>query len=375
MKVLHIGKFYPPFYGGIEKVNYDLVEQLNNIENCQVDELCFQHSSKNKIYDNNSNVGYKLFRAPILTIFHSTPISLKFFNIYRKIRNDYDIIHIHLPNPWAALAPILFKTKAKIVLHWHSDIVKQKKLMIIYRPFQTMLLRRACSIIVTSRNYFNGSMDLQPYANKVRVIPIGISINHLTFPDGLDDKIRKQYPGKKIVLSIGRLTYYKGFQYLIDAAKYINDDTIILVGGCGELKEHLNNLITKNNVSKRIKLIGRIPQEELGAYFKAADVFCLPSIVRTEAFGVVLIEALAMNVPIVACNIPNSGVNWVNQHEVTGLNVPICDGAALAQAINKILSSPELLHKFQAGCNERYNNTFTSIKMVDAVYHLYNDII
>lgn len=106
---------------------------------------------------------------------------MRYFSVYRKIRNHYDIIHLHLPNPWAALAPLLFRTRAKIVLHWHSDIVKQKNLMIFYRPFQTMLLRRASRIIVTSRNYFDSSSDLQPYAKKVRVVPIGLNTEHLMF--------------------------------------------------------------------------------------------------------------------------------------------------------------------------------------------------
>ena len=357
MKVLHIGKFYPPFCGGIEKVNYDLVENLNKIENCNVDELCFQHLAGSET--DNLTPAYRLFRVPIRTIFHSTPISMRYFSVYRKIRNHYDIIHLHLPNPWAALAPLLFRTRAKIVLHWHSDIVKQKSLMIFYRPFQTMLLRRASRIIVTSRNYFDSSSDLQPYVKKVRVVPIGLDTEHLMFLPGIDQTIKTQYPGKKIVLSIGRLTYYKGFRYLIEAACKLRDDTIVLIGGCGELQDELERLIKQKGVADRVKLIGRIPQEQIGAYFAAADLFCLPSIVRTEAFGVVLAEALAMGVPIVACDILGSGVNWVNKHGDTGLNVPVCDSQALSAAINKILDSPELLTRFKMNCKKRYESFFS----------------
>lgn len=373
MKVLHVGKYYPPFFGGIEKVNFDLVENLNHKRDCEVDELCFHHSIHNE--DLPEPTEYHLFRAPLIAIKFSTPISLGFFKIYRKIRNNYDIIHFHMPNPVASMALLIFPTRAKLVLHWHSDIVKQKILKKVYKPFQTMLLNRADRIIVTSQNYFRGSLDLQPYEKKISVIPIGVGMEHLSFQKGTDKRIRTSYQDKKIILSIGRLTYYKGFRYLIEAAQYLKDDTIILIGGIGELQTELEAIIQKLNVGDRVRLIGRIPENEIGAYFAAADIFCLPSIVRTEAFGVVLAEALAMGVPIVACNIPNSGVNWVNLHNVTGLNVPVRNAPALAEAITTILNSPKLRDQFHKNCIIRYNTYFSVEKMVDMVYALYQKIL
>lgn len=373
MKVLHIGKYYPPFFGGIEKVNFDLVENLNRKEDCHVDELCFHYSVKNEPLPEPK--GYRLFRVPLFAVWFSTPISFRFFDVYRRIRNNYDIIHLHLPNPVASMAPLIFPTKGKLVIHWHSDIVKQKKLQRIYKPFQTMLLRRAERIIVTSRNYFQGSQDLQPYERKVRVIPIGIGMDHLSFPDGADSLIKAKYPEKKIVLSIGRLTYYKGFRYLIEAAQYLDDNTVVVIGGVGELRPELERLITNLGIGNRVQLIGRIPEHEIGAYFAAADLFCLPSIVRTEAFGVVLAESLAMGVPIVSCDIPGSGVNWVNLNNVTGIDVPVCDAPALAAAINEILGSPELAAKFRINCRERYESLFSVERMVDSVYALYRDML
>ena len=130
-------------------MNFDLVENLNLKEDCQVDELCCHHSVHNEPLPEPS--GYRLFRAPLFTIKFSTPISFRFFDIYRRIRNNYDIIHWHLPNPVATMAALIFPTRAKVVLHWHSDIVKQKKLRKIYKPLQTMLLRRADRIILTGR--------------------------------------------------------------------------------------------------------------------------------------------------------------------------------------------------------------------------------
>lgn len=144
-----------------------------------------------------------------------------------------------------------------------------------------MLLRRASRIIVTSRNYFDSSSDLQPYVKKVRVVPIGLDTEHLMFLPGIDQTIKTQYPGKKIVLSIGRLTYYKGFRYLIEAACKLRDDTIVLIGGCGELQDELERLIKQKGVADRVKLIGRIPQEQIGAYLRRRIYFvCLQLFAR-----------------------------------------------------------------------------------------------
>lgn len=333
-----------------------------------MDELCFHHSVGNEPLAKPD--AYKLFRASIRAIRFSTPISLEYFSIYRKIRNEYDIIHIHLPNPLATLAPLIFPTRAKLVLHWHSDIVKQKMLKTFYRPFQTLLLKRAARIIVTSRNYFEASKDLQSYKDKITVIPIGIDTEHLVFEQNDVTAIRKRYPGKKIVLSIGRLTYYKGFGYLIDAALSLPNDTVVLIGGCGELHDELQARIVQNGLTGRVELIGRIPQRQIGAYYAAADLFCLPSIIRTEAFGVVLLEAMAMGLPIVACDIPGSGVNWVNSHRETGLNVPVCDSSTLAEAIVH-LSDPSVRTSFSECCIRRYETLFSRDRMVADVYALY----
>ena len=384
MKILHIGKYYPPFYGGIERVNFDLVESLNRIPGYQVDELCFDHVSHRKggVLPESVATGdvshpetyYSLWRVPIQTIRFSTPISTRYFGVYRRLRKDYDIVHIHLPNPVASMALLMWPPHGRIILHWHSDIVKQRMLRLMYKPMQTLLLRRAERIIVTSEKYAEASVDLRPWREKVRVIPIGIDAAHLAFPEGADLAIRNACHGRKIVLSIGRLTYYKGFEYLIRAASFLGDDTVVLIGGCGELHDELEALIGSLGLADRVKLIGRIPQEFMGAYFSVADLFCLPSVVRTEAFGVVLVEALASGVPIVACEVPGSGVSWVNHNGVTGENVPVRNPKALAGAIRRLLDDPERLSACRKACLERYRNLFTREKMVDDVRKLYDEV-
>lgn len=374
MKVLHIGKYYPPFMGGIEKVNYDIVEGLNEISGFQVDELCFAHKVG---FEEYGSYDYKLYRLPIRTIKFSTPIPRNLFSVYKKIRNEYDIIHIHMPNPIVNLAFLLFKTKAKIVLHWHCDIVKknQQFIKIFYNPLQNVLLKRASYIIGTSEKYAYYSKDLVNFRDKIKIIPIGIDNSYLKIDTKDVDRIKNKYRGKNIVFSLGRLTYYKGFQYLIEAAKFLNDDAVILLGGCGEQEKELKQLAKDLNVDNKVIFLGRVSDDDLGNYYMASDLFCLPSPIRTEAFGVVLLEAMSLGKPIVACTIEGSGVSWVNEDGVTGFNVPTRNPSEMANSINKILSNPILKKKMEEAGKNRYQTMFTKEKMINSIIELYHRIV
>jgi len=373
MKVLHFGKYYPPYFGGIEKVNFDLVEQLNQKGDCQVDELCFAHVVDYK--ESFVTDKYKVIRIPIWGIKFSTPLPKGVFRTFLKIRKDYDLIHVHVPNPIASLVLFFTPKKAKLVVHWHSDIIKQKKLLKFFRPIQNTLLKRADAIIATSQNYVEASADLCPYITKVHVVPIGLDDKEMICKTEDVEAIKKQYDRKKIILCIGRLTAYKGHKYLIEAARDLPKDTIVLMGGVGELEEELKQQIEKNGVEDKVKMIGRIPQELIYAYYKAADIFCLPSISKAEAFGVVLLEALAMGTPIVTCRIQGSGVPWVNEDGVTGYNVEPKSPQELVEKMNNLLLDDNLRKVMSSNCQRRFQNNFSMRNMVESTYKLYKDLL
>lgn len=373
MKILHFGKYYPPFLGGVEKVNYDLVEKLNLYDDCQVDELCFAH--KVKYQESFFPQRYKLFRVPIWAIKFSTPLPRGLIRTFLRVRNDYDIIHVHVPNPIASLVSLFSPKRVKIVVHWHCDIVKQKTLLKLFRPIQNAFLRRADAIIATSRNYVDSSVDLQPFLSKVRVIPISIDAREMLSRQEDVDVIKNKYDGKKIVLCIGRLTFYKGHRYLIEAAKQLEDDTVVLLGGVGEMEQELKEDVKQNGLVGKVEFLGRIPQDLIYSYYKASDIFCLPSITKAEAFGVVLLEALALGIPIIACDIPGSGVPWVNQDGVTGFNVPVKDASALAEKINLLLRDKDLRKQMSAACVERFNRYYSVDKMVKSTYQVYRQLV
>lgn len=369
MKILHIGKYYPPYFGGIEKVNFDLVESLNNL-GYKTDELCFNHQPKSTI----ENRGYNIFRTSILKAAFSSPLSVSIFRKLREIYKDYDIIHLHVPNPMGALALQSVPFKGKIIIHWHSDIINQKILKKFYKPFQDRLLKRADQIIVTSPNYLEASDDLRPYQNKCTVIPIGISNSEFVVNVTFGNELKERYKNKKVIFSIGRLIYYKGFEYLVEAAKSLPDNYIVLIGGTGILADKLQNQISENNLQKKVTLLGNIPFVHLGEYYKRADLYCLPSTERSEAFGVVLIEAMSFGCPIVYTNIPGSGVPWVNVDNETGISVEPKNAKELSNAIIKILNDETLRNRFSQNTITRYNSKFKLELMTERTIHLYESL-
>ena len=354
-------------------MNYDLVERLNKKDGCHVDELCFAHAvGYEETFVPN---GYKVTRVPIWGIKYSTPLPKGILRAFLKIRNNYDIIHVHVPNPIASIVSLLAPKKVKIVVHWHSDIIKQKNLLMLFKPIQTRFLKRADAIIATSQNYVDASEDLQPFLSKVKVVPIGLDSKEMVYQQDDVDAIKKKYDGKKIVLCIRRLTFYKGHRYLIEAAKHLGNDVIVLFGGVGEMEQELKQLAQQEDLNDKVQFIGRISPSLIYAYYKAADVFCLPSITRAEAFGVVLLEALAMGTPIVTCNIDGSGVPWVNQDGETGYNVPVGDSDSLADKIRQIINNSELRDELSQNCIKRFREYFVLDKMVEDTYSLYKNLV
>ncbi|MDO8330190.1 MAG: glycosyltransferase [Fluviicoccus sp.] len=373
MNVLHYSKFYPPVFGGIEKVAFDLVEgMVKNGVTCDV--LCF-NSDRSDITEQSAS-GYRIIRTGIFATLASTPLSLANIRQFVRMADDYDVIHIHMPNPVANLAVFLARPKkARIVLHWHSDIVKQKTILKLYDPLQQWLLRRADAVIATSPPYAESSPWLQAYAEKVAVIPLGVDVSGIPSDPLIVDEIKREYGGRKLVFSLGRLVYYKGFDYLIDAASRLPDDVAVVIGGIGELEGALREKLASLKLENKVYLIGGIPFKKLGAYFKACDVFCLPSLERSEAYGVVQMEAMYFGKPVVSTSIPGSGVGWVNENNVSGQVVPPGDSLALSNSLDLILRDESLRLKLGEGARRRYDELFVVDKMVGLTVDLYQKVL
>lgn len=369
MNILQLGKFYP-IRGGVEKVMYDLMLGLSEA-GTRCDMLCASTEDyPAKTISINPNA--KLIIAPTQIKLAATMLAPAMITILRKIAKEYDIIHIHHPDPMAALALFLSGYKGKVVLHWHSDILKQKNLLKIYKPLQSWLIKRANLIVGTTPIYVQESPFLQQVQDKIDYIPIGV------LPIEADPKqvdiIRDRYQGKKLIFSLGRLVEYKGYEYLIKAAQQLDSTYHIVIGGKGPLMEPLSQLIVDLAVQDRVTLLGFVSDEQVSNYFQAADAFCLSSILKTEAFAIVQIEAMSCAKPIISAYIPGSGVTWVNQDQVSGLVVANSDSQALAEAIKLLFTDISLYDNLAKGSRQRFNQNFTRASMVDKCLQLYQNI-
>lgn len=369
MRVLQLGKFYP-VEGGVEKVMYDLTRGLSEA-GIHCDMMCASADGRPGVYTLNTCSELMTCRAWFK--FAATMISPAMIGELRRLCGNYDIIHIHHPDPMACMALFLSGYRGKVVLHWHSDIVKQRVLLRLYRPFLKWLIRRADRIVGTTPVYLDSSPMLRAVQDKTLCIPIGI--RPLPGKTAAADAVRACWPGKKLVFTLGRLIRYKGQKYLVDAARYLGDDYIVLIGGTGPLHKSLLEQIRDAGLESKVKLLGFIPDEAVSDWYNACDIFCLSSIERTEAFGIVQIEAMSCGKPVVATTIPGSGVSWVNENGYSGINVPPEDPMALAEAIMQIMSSPEVYSEYSRNAVKRYRSLFSAEKMIGDSMALYEKIL
>jgi glycosyltransferase involved in cell wall biosynthesis len=373
MKILQLTKFYPPMSGGMESVVYELTEGLI-ARGGDIEVLCANSTATTKIDEGR----YPVIRAASLGRLLNTSISPALvWNLLCR-RKSYDIVHVHLPDPMTNLALFICRPSCQIVVHWHSDIVAQKRALKFYAPLQAWLLRRADAIIATSPPYAASSHWLAPFVSKVHTVPLGI--RDVAIPRDDDVHARKvaslqhKYGGRRIVFSLGRMTHYKGFEILIEAAAALGPDVCVVIGGGGELLNSLQKKVRALHAEGKVYLIGRVPDEDIAAHFEASTIFCLPSLIRSEAFGVVLLEAMAHSLPIVATRISGSGVPWVNIEGETGINVEPGNSDALGEALNQLLANPALASKMGAAGRHRFESHFLAKRMVDETNMLYQEL-
>lgn len=359
-RILTLTKFYFPYRGGIETVVKNITD-YNNRGGYQSDVLCANTEKRSEISLIN---GSKVQRSAKLLTLKSTSLCPYMPWQLKQIQSEYDLIHVHFPDPMTALCLFLMKPAKPIIVHWHSDIIKQRKLMSLFGPLQQWCLDEARVIMVTSESYAKHSEYLKRYQNKIQIVPIGIESDNKPKAKSLTDK--------KTILSVGRLTEYKGFKNLIMAAKLLPDNFEIRIVGDGELKDSLQSLIHSFNLESRVHLLGSLNGEDLQKEYDQSTVFCLPSTQKSEAFGVVLLEAMSHSLPVLACNIEGSGVPWVNE---AGMNVEPNNPQALADGLLKITSSQELYTSYSKACFDRFSNHFRVQNMMERIWESYRILL
>jgi rhamnosyl/mannosyltransferase len=367
MRVLQLGKFYEPVVGGIETHLALLAHGLTEA-GVQV-EVLVHNTARTTVHETVK--GIPVTRVGSFGRLLSTDLSPA---LVRELSRPYDLVHLHTPHPMGMLAYRLAKKPrhALVVTH-HSDVVKQARVRAVLEPLFRSVMSRADAIVSTSERYLESSTELIAHRPRVHVIPYGIDLSAFT-PElrstAKARELRERY-GPRIILAAGRLIYYKGFEVLLDALKRIRGHLLLV--GEGPLGQELRQRAGRNGVQGRVTFVGSVPNAEMGPFYGASDVFALPSIARSEAFGIVQIEALASGLPVVNTTLA-SGVPDVSVHNVTGFTVPPRDPAALAEAINRILNEPALATRFGSSARARALQLFTSRRMVAETLALYQSL-
>jgi len=364
-KVVHVGKFYPPHFGGIESHLRALCVELRKSIDVNV-----VVASDDRRASEETMEGVSVTRVPTWLTLASTPFCP---GMIGKIRaSATDVVHVHVPNPTATLAYLASGHRGRLVVTYHSDTVRQRLLGLMFEPFLHALLRKSSAIIVSSPNYLQSSSILSAYKERCHLIPFGIALDTFESSDpSAIAAVRQQY-GDRLIVSVGRLVYYKGFEYLIRAMTQIQG-TLLIVGE-GPLRNNLAELISDLGLAGRVHLLGRVSHEELVSCYHAADAFVLPSIVRSEAFGIVQIEAMAAGLPVVNTQL-DSGVPFVSVHGKTGLTVPPADSGALASAINRLLGDENLRRSLGNAARERARQEFSLDRMTSRTLALYDTVM
>jgi len=368
VKVLQISKFYPPVMGGIESVAWELTEGLNRA-GVRADVLC-SNQMRHTTQEYTAS-GYTVVRAASMGLMLSTSMAPAMVRVLQRISAGYNLMHVHMPDPMAAFAIWASRPRAKLVVHWHSDVIRQRKALKFYEPLQRWLLARADAIVATSQPYADASAVLRAWRGKIEVIPIGISDNHTLACSIKAAAVRQRFRGRRIVFALGRMTYYKGFDVLIEAAAALPDDCAVLIGGEGEMLDHYRSMVAQRGLAGKVHLLGHINDDDLPSHFEACDVFCMPSTLRAEAYGVAMVEAMVMGKPIVATDIAGSGVPWVNVDGRTGFNVPVGQAKPLADALLGILTDADLRQRLGSASRQRYLDDFHVTAMTERTLNLY----
>jgi len=367
MKVLHLGKYYPPARGGMETI-LELI--------CSRTSMSVQNrvlvANEGGAPSREQRGTVEIVRAPAIAKIGAVAVcpTLPF-----RLRAERpDLIVLHEPNPMALLAYFLARPPATLLVWFHSEVIRPGwRYALFYKPFLRFALRRAARIVVSSPTLASSSAQLAEWRDKCVVIPFGVENQSGASFDATANRaeaIRREHKGP-LVLFVGRIVPYKGIDVLLEAMQ--NLQATALVVGEGPERTQLDARADALGVGDRVTFLRAVSANELAALYRACDLFVLPSVTRQEAFGVVLLEAMASGKPVISTNL-GTGTSWVNQHGITGLVVAPRDARALRDAIERLTSDQALRRAMGDAARERAQTMFTIDRMISSVLELYREL-
>ncbi|RKG90237.1 glycosyltransferase [Corallococcus terminator] len=387
LRVLHLGKFYPPASGGME-AHVRTLAQAQAALGAQVEVLCANHSvdgtgtshefhgrsPTREDWDGPVRVVRlgRLASVARMDVMPELPWALR-----RALGRGVDVVHLHVPNPSMVLALDAVPRLPAVVVTHQSDIIRQKVAGALFRPFEWMLYARAARLLATSDAYVRGSSLLSTFKQKVRVLPLGIELEPYLHPSAEAREAQARWTaeaaGGPLWLMVGRLVYYKGLFTALEALVHAPGRLVVV--GEGPLAAEGRERARALGIEERVTWAGYLSPEALAGAFRAATALWFPSNARSEAYGLSQVEALASGLPVINTAIPDSGVAWVSVHERTGLTVPVGDARALAAAARRLVEEPGLRERLGQGARERARAEFAHDVMAARSLELYAEAL
>jgi rhamnosyl/mannosyltransferase len=364
MHIVHVGKYYPPYRGGIETV----VEQL-----CRG--LVHHGATVTAIVSNDGPEttdeqidGVRVLRLARRAEINSQPLNLDLIRTLRSL--PFDILHFHTPNPLGALAVLAARRREPLVVTHHSDIVRQRILGAPATAAHALLYSRAAAVIAATPKHVEYSRVLRLFERRCRVIHFPIDAEPYAGAEATwDRELPVEWQTEPLALFVGRLVYYKGVDVLLEAMS-LTERTRLAIVGIGPLKEQLLKQARDLGIADRVAFLGALSGTRLRSLYKCARFLVLPSVAPSEAFGMVQLEAMAAARPVISTDL-KSGVPYVNQHEKTGLIVPPSDASALAAAMKLLVEDETYATHLGEYALQRVLEEFHVDRVVEAHLELY----
>jgi rhamnosyl/mannosyltransferase len=380
MNIVHIYKDYYPVMGGME----NHIRQLAEDQAAQGHEVTVLVTNTEGRTTREMLNGVRVIKASRQVNVQSAPLSIAFPHLMRQATALADIAHLHAPYPPGEATNLWCGRSKRTLITWHSDIVRQKTLLRFYTPVLRQVIRRADRILPTSDAYARSSPWLHDVMDKCVTVPLGVDATRFNATQAVTSRaqqIRSEILARwaaptsmpTVLLSVGRLRYYKGLDDLIRAMPML-PGCIAVIAGRGPMEAAWKALAAELGVADRVHFAGNVSDADLPAYYRASDVYVLPANERAEAFGIAILEAMASSLPVV-CTEVGTATSWVNQHDVTGLVVPARNPSALAQALQQLHDNPDQRVCMGAAARQRIEAEFTLARMIERVMDVYRSVL
>ncbi len=361
--LVQVGKFFPPVRGGMETYLGALVKGIDRFGDGRWDTSVLVF---NKNFGTREDLYYgaRVTRLSLWEHIFSVPFSPSMFLWLRKRR--FDVLHLHSPNPTAEMAVLLNPScRRRLVVSYVSDVVRQRIFFPLYRCLLDRILSAADAVIVSSRGLLENSEGLAGCRDKCRVVPFGIDLDEYPYPSAPAEA------DPPFVLFVGRLVYYKGVQYLVEAARRLGRWKFVIAGD-GPYYATLKMMA--EGMEDRVVFTGEVDDMYRASLMRECALLVLPSVARSETFGIVQLEAMACWKPVINTSLP-TGVPEVSLDGITGFTVPPCDVDALAEAVDRLMSDSALRSRMGEAARRRVEERFSLERMARETISVYDEVL